>query len=228
MTQVTIDAAGTDTDRCPVETPANTLGARIFKRTLDLMVAVPASIFLVLTFPFLALIVRLDSKGPILFRQTRVGRNGEMIRITKVRTMLIDAEEILRSNPDLWAQYVSNGYKLPSDDDPRITRLGAWLRRTSLDEMPQFLCVLRGSMSIVGPRPVLPDELPCLYQGLAPEYMAVKPGLTGLWQVSGRSKVIDEERALLDAEYVRNWTPWTEIKILLRTIPAVLSRHGAH
>jgi lipopolysaccharide/colanic/teichoic acid biosynthesis glycosyltransferase len=183
---------------------------------------------LLLLFPVFALLVRLDSKGPVLFRQMRVGRDGELISVLKVRTMRIDAESVLRSDPQLWASYVQNGYKLPERQDPRVTRFGAWLRRTSLDEMPQFFCVLRGSMSLVGPRPVLPDELPALYGELAGEYEAVKPGLTGLWQVSGRSRVIDGDRARLDAEYVRSWSPIVELGILVRTIPAVLLARGAH
>lgn len=229
MTEVTIDTpVGVESRRVPVEARATTVGARVFKRTLDLLVAAPAVVILLLLFPLFALLVRIDSKGPVLFRQKRVGRDGELIDVIKVRTMRLDAEAMLRSDPELWDTYVRHGYKLPARCDPRVTRFGAWLRRTSLDEMPQFFCVLRGTMSLVGPRPVLPDELPVLYRGLADEYTAVKPGLTGLWQVSGRSKVTEAQRARLDAEYVRNWTPLTELGILLRTIPTVLMRHGAH
>lgn len=232
MTEVTLDSAAVSDLVFPREHApayrATTTGARVFKRTLDLLVAIPCAIALLLLFPVFALLVRLDSRGPVLFRQQRVGRNGELIGVLKVRTMRIDAEEMLRADPELWAAYVANGYKLPEGKDPRVTRFGAWLRRTSLDEMPQFFCVLSGTMSLVGPRPVLPDELPVLYGELAPDYEAVKPGLTGLWQVSGRSRVTDVARARLDAEYVRSWSPLVELGILARTIPAVILRRGAH
>jgi lipopolysaccharide/colanic/teichoic acid biosynthesis glycosyltransferase len=142
--------------------------------------------------------------------------------------MYSDAEHRLRTNPQLYDEYVENGFKLPEGRDPRITRVGRLLRKSSLDELPQIVSILTGSMSLVGPRPVLPDELPTLYGDLAGYYLAVRPGLTGLWQVSGRSRVLGSERAVLDADYVAKWRFSTDMRIVVRTVPAVLHGTGAH
>jgi lipopolysaccharide/colanic/teichoic acid biosynthesis glycosyltransferase len=142
--------------------------------------------------------------------------------------MYADAEDRLRADPELYEQFVRNGYKLPKGKDPRITRVGRWLRKSSLDELPQIFSVLGGSMSIVGCRPVVPEELEALYGSGIEIYLAAKPGLTGLWQVSGRSSLRREERVRLDFEYVEHWSPLLDFKILMRTIPAVLTARGAH
>lgn len=202
--------------------------SRALKRASDIVMSLPVALVAALLFPLLALAVRLDSRGPILFRQRRVGRDGQEIHVYKFRSMYADAEERLANDPEMLATYLANGHKLPEGSDPRITRVGRFLRKTSLDEIPQFFCVLRGTMSMVGPRPVLPSELPVLYEELEPSYCAVKPGITGLWQVSGRSNITNRQRAELDARYVEEWSLWLDIKILLRTIPAVLRADGAH
>jgi len=218
-TQTTVDGESLGARR-PLE--------RATKRTLDLLVSIPLAIVAAIAVPLIALAVRLDSSGPVLFRQMRVGRGGKLIEVYKFRSMHVDAEQRLASDPELRQQYLDNGHKLPEGTDPRITRVGRILRKTSIDELPQIFCVLRGTMSAIGPRPVLADELPVLYGDLQAHYCAVKPGITGLWQVSGRSNVTDRQRAELDTRYVDEWSPWLDIKILFKTIPAVLQGDGAH
>jgi lipopolysaccharide/colanic/teichoic acid biosynthesis glycosyltransferase len=202
--------------------------ARFAKRTLDLVVAIPLVLVALLVLPLLAIIVRLDSRGPALFSQERIGRSGRRIRVFKLRSMHADSEARLRADPELYQRFVDHGFKLPEGDDPRITRVGHILRKTSLDELPQAFSVLIGTMSAVGPRPVVPLELRQLYGAAAPVYLATKPGLTGLWQVSGRSKVGGADRVELDATSVEDWSPFFDVRILARTLPAVLTARGAH
>lgn len=201
---------------------------RAAKRTVDVVVALPLVVLLAPAFLLLGLWVRLTSPGPALFRQRRIGRDGEEFTLLKFRTMCIDAEDQLRRNPTLAAEYRRNGFKLAIDRDPRVTKVGRLLRRTSLDELPQLLNVLAGAMSLVGPRPVLEDELVALYGPHRGSYEAVKPGMTGLWQVSGRSHVTHTARAELDADYISTWSFWRDVSLLVRTVPAVLRGVGAH
>jgi lipopolysaccharide/colanic/teichoic acid biosynthesis glycosyltransferase len=202
--------------------------ARFYKRTSDILTAIPLALFALLVLPLLAVIVRLDSKGPALFSQERVGRGGRSIRIYKIRTMHADAEDRLRADPELYRLFLENDFKLPDDRDPRITRVGRILRRTSLDELPQVFLILRGTMSAVGPRPIEPEQVHMLYGDRQDVYLSVRPGLTGLWQVSGRSRLRRENRVRLDLEYVQTWSPILDIRLLLRTVPAVLTARGAH
>ena len=202
--------------------------ARVAKRTLDLIVGLPIGILFVILLPFVALALKLTSPGPVLFKQQRIGRDGRSITVYKFRSMRIDAESRLRADPALFEAYLHNGFKVPSRLDPRITRVGRFLRKTSLDELPQAICVLRGTMSAVGPRPVVPDELAALYRRAPEYYLSCKPGLTGLWQVSGRSHVVHKNRTTLDELYATNWSLLWDVKILVRTVPAVLTAHGAH
>jgi lipopolysaccharide/colanic/teichoic acid biosynthesis glycosyltransferase len=201
---------------------------RAAKRVLDLVVALPVLVLFLVTLPFIALALKLSSPGPILFKQQRIGRDGRPITVYKFRSMRIDAEARLRADPELFEAYLQNGFKVPSQIDPRITRVGRFLRKSSLDELPQSICVLRGTMSAVGPRPVVPDELAALYHRAPEYYLACKPGLTGLWQVSGRSNVLHKSRSTLDELYATNWSLLWDVKILVRTVPAVLTAHGAH
>jgi lipopolysaccharide/colanic/teichoic acid biosynthesis glycosyltransferase len=202
--------------------------ARRLKRGIDVLIAVPMVLAALFVLPVLALIVRLESPGPALFSQERVGRGNRHIRVFKLRSMYADAEDRLRSDPVLYEQFIKNGYKLPKGKDPRITRVGAVLRKSSLDELPQVFSVLAGTMSIVGPRPVVPEELAPLYGPGAEIYFAAKPGLTGLWQVSGRSELRRDDRTRLDFQYIEQWSPTLDLKILVRTVPAVLTGRGAH
>ncbi len=174
-----------------------------------------------------SLLVYITSGRPILFRQKRLGEGGKLFTIYKFRTMRKDAEETLRNDPELYRRYVQNGYKLPVEEDPRITRLGYFLRRSTLDEIPQFLNIIKGDMSLVGPRPIVPAEIE-RYDGDAEEFLSVKPGITGLWQVTGRSTVAYPERKHMDLAYIRNRSVYLDVKILLKTVKAVLARKGAY
>lgn len=198
------------------------------KRLLDVvctLLAAPVGLPLIL---LLACLIRMDSPGPAFFRQRRVGRNGGILMVYKFRTMVCDAEALLArhlaENPSLAAEWKAS-QKL--HDDPRITRLGRFLRRTSLDELPQLFNVLRGEMSLVGPRPIVPEEVNKYGDSYSP-YARVCPGITGLWQISGRSDLAYEDRVALDRYYIANWSVWLDIYILAKTIPAILSRRGAY
>jgi lipopolysaccharide/colanic/teichoic acid biosynthesis glycosyltransferase len=167
--------------------------------------------------------VKLDSPGPVLFTQERIGRRGRPFRVLKLRTMCADAESRvgeltgLSRDPD-W---------LLLDHDPRVTRIGRLLRHTSIDELPQLFNVLRGEMSMVGPRPLVPSEASRL-DGWRLSRIDLTPGLTGLWQVLGRTRIPFEEMIKLDYLYVTNWSLWTDVRLMLRTLPVVLGRRGVN
>ncbi|MEK5229554.1 sugar transferase [Bacillus sp. CH_50] len=168
-----------------------------------------------------------NNKGPVFFKQIRMGKNGKEFHIYKFRSMIVNAEEKLRSNEILYKKYIDNNYKLEPSEDPRITKVGQFLRKTSLDELPQFLNVLKGDMSLVGPRPVVQEEL-VEYGERKDEFLSVKPGLTGYWQVSGRSDVGYPERVDLELYYAYNASLWFDIKILLLTVKNVVVGRGAY
>jgi lipopolysaccharide/colanic/teichoic acid biosynthesis glycosyltransferase len=199
----------------------------LLKRILDLVLAAAMLVCLSPLIVVLGVAVVLSSPGPLLYGQRRLGRYGRSFRCFKFRSMFADAEKRLANDPVLRAEYVRNGYKLPDGQDPRITPLGRWLRRTSLDELPQLWNVIRGDMSLVGPRPIVPDEIHH-YKQDRQMLLLLKPGITGLWQVSGRSNLAYPERTNLELEYVERWTLRRDIGILLRTVPAVLAQRGAH
>lgn len=197
------------------------------KRCMELgliLVFIPAILLLSLV---IALWIKKDSSGPVFYCQNRIGLNGKDIKIWKFRTMIQDADEALQdcldNNPDLRAEWEKD-HKLSCD--PRVTRVGRILRKTSLDELPQLWNVLRGDLSLVGPRPIVWDEVDKYQAGFA-LYKKVKPGLTGLWQISGRSDTSYAERVRLDAYYVRNWSVWFDIYILLKTPGEVFRCRGA-
>lgn len=197
----------------------------VLKRIVDLVLG---CVLLALLAPFLVLVlgvVRLGSPGPGLFRQTRVGQDGRLFRIIKFRSMHVGAEDRLMADATLRARYIEFGYKLPLDQDPRITRIGSVLRKTSIDELPQLVNVVRGEMSLVGPRPVLAEELD-QYAGYRYAYLVAKPGLTGPWQVAGRDAVSFPHRARFDADYIDEWSLAKDLKILLKTIPSALRARG--
>ncbi|HEX5740567.1 MAG TPA: sugar transferase [Pilimelia sp.] len=199
-------------------------GARVVKEVFD---RVAAALLLAVGAPVLvgiAVAIRLTSRGPVLFRQVRVGRTGRPFRIYKFRSMYLDAEARLAEMRHL-NEY--DGVLFKMRDDPRVTPVGRWLRRLSLDELPQLLNVLRGDMSLVGPRPPLPEEV-AVYPDDMRRRLAVKPGMTGLWQVSGRSDLPWEEAVRLDLRYVENWSLTLDLVILLRTVTAVLRSSGAY
>jgi exopolysaccharide biosynthesis polyprenyl glycosylphosphotransferase len=197
--------------------------ARTLKRAVDVAAAAAGLVLLSPLLAAIALAVRLDGPGPVLFRQARHGRGGTRFRIVKFRTMAPGAEA---GRPDELND-LDGGPLFKAHEDPRVTRVGRVLRRTSLDELPQLWNVLRGDMSLVGPRPFVIDESERI-TGWAGRRLDITPGITGLWQVSGRSDVPFAEMVRLDYIYVTNWSLWWDAKILLRTLPAVLRRRGAY
>ncbi len=195
--------------------------ARVVKRALDIVVAGIALIVLSPVVLVTSIMIKLDSSGSIFFRQQRWGRRGEPFQIIKFRTMEVGAEN---ARKDLASESTGPLFKLRSD--PRITRVGSFLRRTSLDEIPQLFNVLRGQMSLVGPRPFVPDEAAQIVGSAARRY-DVPPGMTGLWQISGRSDLNYDDLRHLDTVYVASWSLWWDLRILLQTPSAVLRRKGA-
>lgn len=197
------------------------------KRTIDIVGALAMLIALMPVMIALAMLVRADG-GPVLFRQRRIGAGGKPFMCLKYRTMRTDAEAQLKAllarDPEARASWDSD-FKLRVD--PRITRFGGLLRQTSLDELPQLFNVLKGDMSLVGPRPIVAAEVP-RYGGAIREYLNCRPGVTGLWQVSGRNDVDYPTRVKLDQTYVRNWSVFADIGILFRTVRVVLQRSGAY
>jgi exopolysaccharide biosynthesis polyprenyl glycosylphosphotransferase len=199
-------------------------GEMLLKRMLDL---VASSITLLVSWPLMAVIavaIKLDTPGPVFYRRRVIGVGGKLFDALKFRTMYIDADERLARDPELRSQFEEN-YKLKND--PRVTRMGRILRRTSLDELPQLFNVLRGQMSMVGPRMITTEER-SRYGKWRMNLTTVKPGITGLWQVSGRSDVGYEERVTLDMRYIRNFSLWLDLHLLWQTIPVVIKGHGAY
>lgn len=168
-----------------------------------------------------------DNKGPLFFKQTRIGKNGKPFKMYKFRSMIVNADEILHSNIELYEKYVENNYKLEPDEDLRITNLGRWLRRTSIDEIPQFINILKGDMSIVGPRPVVKEELK-EYGDRVDKFLSVKPGAMGLWQASGRSNIGYPERCDLELSYVDHASYWYDVKIMFKNIISIFKNTGAY
>jgi undecaprenyl-phosphate galactose phosphotransferase len=204
-------------------------GAQLVKRAFDIIVSSLLLLLLSPLFLYVARRIQRSDPGRAYYSQTRVGRHGRNFQCFKFRSMIANADQILQShlesNPAARTEYETN-FKLAAD--PRITPFGAFLRRTSLDELPQLLNVLRGEMSLVGPRPVTRHELVAYYADLASTYTRVLPGMTGLWQISGRSDTTYAQRISYDVWYVKNWTLWYDIVILLRTFKAVTRRSGAY
>lgn len=198
---------------------------RLFvKRIMDILGAAAGLAVTIVLTPFIALAVKLDSKGPVFFAQKRVGKNGRYFKLYKFRSMYIDAEE---RKKDLLDQNEMDGPMFKVEHDPRITRVGAFLRKTSLDELPQFYNILIGNMSLVGTRPPTVDEFN-QYELYFRRRLSIKPGLTGLWQVSGRSDITDfKEVVKLDLEYIDNWSLTSDIRILLMTVWVVIMKKGA-
>lgn len=199
----------------------------VLKRLLDIAISLLALIFLAPLMIMLAAAVWFGDRGPIFYGQTRIGRSGRTFRCLKFRTMVVDADErlaqLLRSDPMAAAEW-RRDRKLRRD--PRITSIGRFLRKTSLDELPQLLNILRGEMSLVGPRPIVSAEVEKYGDAFA-YYTAVRPGLTGLWQVSGRNDASYDERVRLDTHYAQCWSVAGDLKIVLLTFPALLGK-GAY
>lgn len=220
---------------CPrVVEPSTPSLYELSKRVLDVVASAALLCGLAPLFAVCALAIRLDSAGPVFFRQQRVGQHGKLFTILKFRSMRADADvaphrayvaAFIQGQAPRQRSAEGAVYKLV--DDPRITRVGRWLRRTSMDELPQLWNVLRGDMSLVGPRPPIPYEIEH-YQPAHLQRLAVRPGLTGLWQISARSTSTFDAMVALDLEYIRRRSLGLDLRILLGTIPAVLRARGAH
>lgn len=188
-------------------------------------------IILILISPVLAIVaslIILNDGFPVIFQQNRVGKDGKFFKIYKFRSMVKNAEEILKTDETLYKKYVKNDFKLNAEDDIRILPFGNFMRKTSIDELPQFINVLKGEMSVVGPRPVVGKELDILYGENADKYKSVKPGVTGLWQASGRSNLTGDQRVKLDLEGIERKSLKFDIYVIFKTIMEVLRRTGAH
>lgn len=195
-----------------------------FKRSFDVISSLCAIVLFSPVLIILTILVKLDSKGPIIFAHKRLGKDGKVIKVYKYRTMVQNAEELLKKlTPEQKKEYEKN-FKL--ENDPRITKIGQFLRKTSLDELPQLFNILYGNMSVVGPRPIVQKEL-SKYGIFSDKLLSAKPGLTGNWQANGRSDTTYEERVKLDIEYIDNRSFWNDIKIILKTVITVLRREGA-
>jgi len=202
---------------------------RILKRISEYFLIIPILILCMPIMIVIALVIKLTSSGPIIYTQNRIGRNGRPFKIYKFRTMYRDAEKrlkkLLQQDPEAREEWRLN-FKLKKD--PRVTKIGSFLRKTSLDELPQIFNVIKGEMSLVGPRPVTKEELEEYYKEDGEFYKMVKPGITGLWQVSGRNNTSYEQRKKLDVWYIQNWCIWLDIVILLQTFKCVIKGEGAY
>lgn len=203
---------------------------RSFKQLADFFIGLIGTVLLVLPSYLIIFVIYKTKgyKGSIFFTQYRVGLNGKKFKIIKFRSMVENAEEILVANKKLHQKYIENSYKLPPNEDPRLTIIGDFIRKTSIDEFPQFINVLRGEMSFIGPRPILDKELKEYTEDEQKILLSVKPGITGMWQVSGRSDIYYPERCEMELYYPRNQSFKLDVKIFLLTIKQVLTRKGAH
>jgi len=198
------------------------------KRLIDIIGAIIGILLIGLFILILLVFYRLgDNKGPMFFKQERIGKHGKKFYIYKFRSMVVDAESKLIKNKVLYKKYMKNNFKLAPEEDPRITKFGRIIRNTSVDELPQFINVLKGEMSLVGPRPVVLEELK-EYKNRQKEFLSVKPGITGYWQSCGRSEVGYPERVDIELYYIYNQSLLLDTKILFKTVIQVIYRKGAY
>lgn len=223
LSQIAVDAVG-GIPLIGVKETSFSYGALALKRAMDVLLSGVVFLIVLLPMACIALAIKLTSPGPIIFAQYRVGRGGKLFTAYKFRTMREGAD---LEKSDLLHLNEATGPLFKIRNDPRITPVGKFLRRTSLDELPQFWNVLNGDMSLVGPRPPLPNEV-AQYEEWHKRRLEVSPGVTGLWQVSGRSELTFDEMVMLDLYYIENWSPWLDIRIMLKTIPALLTTRGAY
>lgn len=198
------------------------------KRIFDILFGVLGfSVFVLLYCSFWAANRVQKDQGPVLYKQQRIGLNGKSFGIYKFRSMKVNAEQILKSDPDLYEKYINNNYKLSPEEDPRITKIGKFIRKTSLDEFPQFINVLIGNMSIVGPRPIVKKELE-EYGSNVKKFIELKPGITGIWSSTGRSEIGYPDRCELELEYGAHHNIFYDFQIVLRTVIKVVKKEGAY
>ena len=201
---------------------------QLIKKTLDILIVILFSPVLLPVFCLISLLIKLDSKGSVFYKQDRVGKSGVIFQMIKFRTMKSNSDDLLKfylqNNPDE-KKYWLERHKI--ENDPRITRVGHFLRKTSLDELPQFINVIKGEMSVVGPRPIFKEDIEA-YDEDYELYKLVYPGITGMWQVSGRNQLTYQQRIKMDTYYVRNWSIWLDIYLMIKTIFTVLLCRGAY
>lgn len=197
---------------------------RAIKRVFDIVLSLIGMVLLSPVFLIIAIIIKLDSKGPVFFIHSRIGEKGKPIGIYKFRTMVDNAEDLIKSFTPEQKEEFERSYKL--EDDPRITKIGNFLRKTSLDELPQILNILKGELAIIGPRPIVQAELD-KYEDNKDKFLSVKPGLTGYWAANGRSDTTYEERMQMELYYVDNMSFKLDVQIFFKTIFAVLKKEGA-
>lgn len=200
----------------------------ITKRCIDIVVSLLAVICLVPVFIVMFICYRFgDNKGPMIYKQERIGKNGRPFKIWKFRSMIVNADQKLKANPVLYRKYVANSYKLPPEEDPRITKFGRFIRKTSIDELPQFINILKGDMALVGPRPVVKDELK-EYGNQVDKLLSMTPGAMGWWQASGRSNIEYPERCDVELYYIDHASLGFDIKIVLLNIVSIFKHTGAY
>lgn len=198
---------------------------QLAKRAMDLLAVLPAALLMAPLLALIAAAIKAEDGGPVLYWQKRVGRHGRVFAFPKFRSMRTDSDVVRRQIEHLNQHGPSITFKMK--DDPRVTRVGKWLRRLSLDELPQLWCVLRGDMTLVGPRPPMVSEVE-KYSLADRRRLSVTPGLTCIWQVSGRSDVPFPQQAAMDVDYIRGRSLWLDLRLLLATVPAVLQGRGAY
>lgn len=196
----------------------------IFKRLLDILLTSLAMIVVIPISLIISILIRLDSKGPVIYKQKRLGQNGKLFTIYKFRTMVCNAEEVMKNFTPEQKEEFEKHFKLKND--PRITKMGNFLRKTSLDEMPQLINILKGDMSIIGPRPVVENEIE-KYGFFKNKYLSIKPGLTGWWACNGRSSTTYNERISLEIYYIDNISLKLDIKCFFKTILSIIKKDGA-
>lgn len=198
------------------------------KRITDFVLSIFALICLSPIFLLVFIAYRFgDNKGPVIFKQKRIGKNGKPFYIYKFRSMVVNADKVLHDNKKLYKKYIENNYKLEPNEDPRITKLGKWLRKSSVDEIPQFMNILKGDMSIIGPRPVVEEEL-IEYGDRVDKFLSVKPGAMGYWQASGRSNIGYPDRCDVELYYVDHASCIFDIKIFFSNVVSILKSDGAY
>lgn len=197
---------------------------RGFKRIVDIVLGCIGLVLLSPTFLILAICIKIDSKGPVIFSHKRIGKNGKEFNMYKFRSMYENAEEMIENFNEEQKREWQENFKL--ENDPRITKVGKFLRKTSLDELPQIVNIIKGDLSIIGPRPVIDEELE-KYGKNKDKFLSITPGLTGYWQANGRSNTTYEERMQMELYYIDNQSLWLDIKIFFKTIVSVLKKEGA-
>lgn len=224
LTMVNNTIIESEKERRVYEIKENKATYNLIKRIVDILLSIVGLIVLSPVFMVIALIIKFDSKGPVFFAHSRIGKNGKDIKIYKFRTMINNAEDMIRKFSKEQLEEFNENYKLQKD--PRITRIGSFLRKTSLDELPQIINILKGELSIIGPRPVVKSELE-KYGKNKEKFLSIIPGLTGYWQANGRSITTYDERIAMELYYVENRGLWLDIKIFFKTIISVLKKEGA-